>query len=62
VIDPIRDTTPSLAGQTSRHILVPSFGRFDEITDLVEKTSALTLAASGVPYVNVAFCTPSDRI
>jgi hypothetical protein len=30
--------------RSSRHILVPSFGRFDEITYLVEKASGLTHA------------------
>jgi hypothetical protein len=36
--------TPSLANQPCPHIHVWSFGRFDEITDLVDKASALTLA------------------
>jgi len=36
--------TPSVANLPSPHIHVQSFGRFDEITDLVEETSALTLA------------------
>jgi hypothetical protein len=36
--------TPSVANQPCPHIHVRSFGRFDEITDLVENASALTLA------------------
>jgi hypothetical protein len=38
------DTTPSMARQPSPHLLVRSFDRFDEITDLVENASDLTLA------------------
>jgi hypothetical protein len=40
-------TTPSLASLPSSAIRGRSFGRFDEITDLVEKASALTLARHG---------------
>ena len=36
------EATPSMASQPSRHIPVPSFGRFDEITYLVENAAALT--------------------
>jgi hypothetical protein len=36
--------TPSLASQPCPHIHVWLFGRFDEITDLIENASALTLA------------------
>jgi len=40
---------PSLASQPSRHIRVPSFGRFDEIAYLVEMASGLTLLARKSP-------------
>jgi hypothetical protein len=39
-------STPSLASLPSPHIPVRSFGRFDEITYLVENSSCLTLHAS----------------
>jgi hypothetical protein len=41
--------TPSLASQPCPHIHVRSFGRFDEITDLVENSSAFTLACVAAP-------------
>ena len=41
---PFGDITPSLASQPSPHFRVRSFGRFDEIVYLVEKTPDLTLA------------------
>jgi hypothetical protein len=41
--------TPSVANQPCPHIHVRSFGWFDEITDLVEKASDLTLACVAAP-------------
>jgi hypothetical protein len=40
-------TTPSVASLPSGHILVPSLGRFDEITYLVEKASGLARLIEG---------------
>jgi hypothetical protein len=41
------NNTPSLASRPSPVIHDWSFDRFDEITDLVERSSALTLARHG---------------
>jgi hypothetical protein len=39
--------TPSMASQPSPHFPVRAFGRFDEITDLVDNAADLTLARHG---------------
>jgi hypothetical protein len=46
-VTPVRYAPASCLAAASLHIHVQSFGRFDEITCLVEKTSDLTLSDLG---------------